>query len=107
LERLVARSILPGWGADKVGFRVLCDQEKAVGTATRYKLVLLAETANGVSKEAVVAAMSVRWVEASSRMETWYRVAPAVVLLTSQYSEARRIKRLLNESGARTLLTTV
>jgi hypothetical protein len=106
LERLVARSILNGWGADKVGFRVLCEQEKAVGSAARYKLVLLPETAQGVSKQDVIAAMGTRWVEATNRIDTWYRVAPAVVLLTPQYNEVRRVKRMLEECGARTQLTT-
>ncbi len=106
LERLVARSILSGWGADKVGIRVICEKEKAMPSTTRYKLVLLPQTAPGISKEIVIAAMGTRWGEAASRLATWYRVAPAVVLLTPQYNEARRIKRLLESCGARTQLTT-
>jgi len=106
LHRLVARSILTGWGADKVGFRVLCEQEKAMPSTTRYKLVLLPQTAPGITKDIVIVAMGNRWSEATSRLATWYRVAPAVVLLTPHYTEARRIKRLLESCGARTQLTT-
>ncbi len=107
LERLVARSALPDWASDKVGFRVVCDREKAMPSTTRFKLVLLPATAPGISREVVIAAMGNRWAEAVNRLATWYRVAPAVVLLTPQYSEARQVRQLLESCGARTQLTTV
>lgn len=107
LERLVARAGLTGWAADKVGLRILCDQPQAMPTTTRYKLVLLPETMNGLSKEAVIAAIAERRVDTQQRAETWYRVAPAVVILSPQYNEIRRVKRVLEECGAVTQLTIV
>ncbi len=103
LERMVARTALSGWAADKVGFRVVCEQPEKTGSkiaGPKFKLVLLPHTAPGMTKERVIAALGATWPEAASRMPTWYRVAPAVVLPAAEYSEARRAKRLLENCGA-------
>jgi formylglycine-generating enzyme required for sulfatase activity len=103
LERLVARSALSGWAADKVGFRVVCEApEKALRGAapSKFKVVLLPQTAPGVTKERVMAALAGCWPEAADRAAAWYRVAPTVVLPGGAYTEARRVKRLLEGCGA-------
>lgn len=103
LERMVARTALSGWAADKVGFRVICEQREKTGSkiaGPKFKVVLLPQTAPGMTKERVIAALGASWPEAASRMPTWYRVAPAVVLPAADYSEARRAKRLLESCGA-------
>ena len=106
LERLVARSALSGWASDKVGFRVICEQPEKptpapnVPPAPKFKVVLLPQTASGVAKERVIAALGLCWPEAQSRMAGWYRVAPAVVLPSVTYAEARRTKRVLENCGA-------
>jgi|GEM_PF-4516915 Uncharacterized conserved protein len=102
LARLVARSAISSWAGDKVGFRVVWEQEKALaaGPTPKFKVVLTAQIAPGFTKEHVIAAIRASWPDAGKRAETWYRVAPAVVLPAADYTEARRVKRLLESCGA-------
>jgi len=104
---LVAREALGGYAADKVGFRVLRENTAKAGARLQFKLVLLPETAGpGVMQADVLASLHGRWMEARTRGETWYRVAPTVVLSSGIYEEIRRYKTMLEQCGAQVRLTS-
>lgn len=104
LQRVVAHATLAGWAADKVGFRVVCELENALPPTTRYEVFLDRATAPGFTHERVFAALRQRSREIATKLETWYRVAPAMILQTASYPEARQLRSVLESCGATTRL---
>jgi formylglycine-generating enzyme required for sulfatase activity len=99
LRRMVARSALSGWAADKVGIRVVCERA-AEKSDTRYKVTLLAQTAPGQTKERATQMIASAWSGGADRIATWYRVAPVAVLPSATYAEAKSLARTLESCGA-------
>ncbi|MEY4489506.1 MAG: hypothetical protein RIQ79_2014 [Verrucomicrobiota bacterium] len=99
LRRVVARSAVSGWAADKVGIRVVCEREAEKSDA-RYKVTLLAQPAPGQTKERASQMIASVWSGAADRIATWYRVAPVAVMTSGTYAEAKSIARMLENCGA-------
>lgn len=105
-ERLVRLANLANDGRDKVGVRLVRVSSALKSRTQSYRLVLESEVRWGLSREQVIDALGAATIYSREQLGDFFRVAPIVILTSSDYEAVRKLQSAFRRSGAEVSVTT-